>query len=115
MPPGADWLAAPDGAPSIAGAAMRLGLAVALMALAAGAWLWWKRRVKGPERHLEVIDRAFLARGASVALLRVGSKRLLVGVSNDGVRLIRDLGTPAAGDGERGFAEVLAETAGTGD
>ena len=77
----------------------------------AWAWFWWQRRVKGPSRHLEVIDRAFLARGASVALLRVGERRLLVGVSSEGVRLLRDLepGAPASSASSAAFADVLGD------
>jgi flagellar biogenesis protein FliO len=103
-------LSAPDAVPSLWGAFLRLAIGVGLLAAGAAAWLYWHRRVRGTERHVEVMDRAFLARGVSVALLRVGTKRLLVGVSNEGVRLIRDLeqtDLPA-----RRFSDVLAEAAG---
>src|SRR6185295_7627431 len=77
--------------PSLWGAALRLVLAVLLLAAAAGAWLWWQRRLKTGSRHLEILDRAMLGRGVGVALLSVDGRRLLIGVSTEGVRLLRDL------------------------
>ena len=109
MTPAPETLLVGTEAPSLVGAALRMGLALAVLGLAAWGWLYWQRRVKGPKRDLEVLDRAVLARGASVALLRVGGRRLLVGVSGEGVRLIRDL-EPAPGPAEiHSFSEVLTE------
>ena len=99
-----------DATPSLWAAALRL--AVAATVLGVGAWLWlaWRRNTLGPTRQLHVLDRAFLSRGASVALLQVEGRKLLVGISADGVRLIRDMDagveTPAA---EPSFEQVLAE------
>jgi flagellar biogenesis protein FliO len=90
-------------------AGLRLSLAVAVLAVAAGLWLHWQRRSRGATRQLEVLDRAFLARGVSVALLRVGGRRLLVGVSGEGVRLIRDLEAGPTSACGASFVEALAE------
>lgn len=102
-------LAGPDTVPSLWGAALRLGLAVGAMAVTAGAWLLWQRRAaQGTRRQLEVLDRTILARGVSVVLLRAEKERLLVGVSQDGVRLIRRMAdTPAAAANTHPFAEIL--------
>jgi flagellar biogenesis protein FliO len=108
MTPPVDALAAvPVAAPSLVGAALRMAAALALMGAAAWAVLRWHRGARASRRQLEVLDRAVLTRGASVAILRVEGKRLLLGVSADGVRLLRDLdtGLPCAGD----FKAVLAE------
>ena len=96
--------------PSFWGAALRLVLAVGLLALGTWGWLWWQRRARRTSRHLEVLDRALLSRSASVALIRVGEKRLLVGVAADGVRLIDDLGVDGAGDDGSRFVDLLAES-----
>lgn len=95
----------PDVVPSLAGAAIRAALAIALLVAAAVGWIAWQRRARGTARRLEVLDRAFLTRGASVALLRVGERQLLIGVSADGVRLLRDF---ERGEDGRVFAESLA-------
>lgn len=102
MQPVADVLAAPE-APSLAGAAIRMVLALAVVIAAAWVFLKWRQKASAPRRELEVLDRAFLARGASVALLRVGTRRLLVGVSGDGVRLVSKL------DSGESFVAALGE------
>ena len=104
-------LAAPD-IPSLWDAAVRLALAVGLLAAAAWAWLYWQRRGRGSSRQLEVIERSFLTRGVSLALVRVDGRRLLVGVSADGVRLIRDLDRGDAGTAN-GFRDALDAAAST--
>jgi flagellar biogenesis protein FliO len=104
MLPGADALADVE-VPSLAGAALRA--VAALAALGGLAWLAlaWRRRSGRAVRQLEVLDRAHLSRGASIALVRAGEQRLVVGVSADGVRLLAELeGAPA----RSGFAEALA-------
>lgn len=92
MAPPTDALAiAGDAAPGLLGAAVRMVLATAAVALLAWAALRFQRRLKSPNRHLSVVDRAFLSRGVSVALVECDGRRLLLGVSGEGVRLIRDL------------------------
>ncbi len=113
MTPAIDALAAaPDAAPSLVGAALRMAAALALLAAAAWFVLRWHRGARAGRRQIEVLDRAALTRGASVAILRVEGKRLLLGISADGVRLLRDLDpdVPAAAD----FDAVLAEASGQG-
>jgi flagellar biogenesis protein FliO len=108
MTPGIDAIAAaPDAAPSLVGAALRTVGALVLLAGAAWVFLRWHRGLRASRRQMEVLDRAVLTRGASVAILRVEGKRLLLGISADGVRLLRELEPGAAGAGD--FEAVLAE------
>jgi len=99
-----------DAAPSLLWSAVKT--VGTLAGLGAMAWvlLRWQKTGSRSKRHLEVIDRAILGRGSSVALLRVCGKRVLVGVSSEGVRLLRDLdpGTPRP---EVEFSEVLSHAA----
>ena len=93
-----DLAAAPE-APSLASALLRSGALLVLLAAAGYLLLRWQRRLKRGAQELEVLDRTFLARGASLALVRAGGRRLLLGVSADGVRLVSDLGpAPLAPD-----------------
>jgi flagellar biogenesis protein FliO len=103
-------IAAPE-APSLMAAFIRVGLAVLVLALVAGLWFYWNRKVKGPSRHLEVLDRAFLARGACVTLLRVDERRLLVGVSTEGVRLLSRLEDGLETGEQEAFPAVLGRSA----
>ena len=100
-------MAATGSGPSLWVAALRLALAVGLIAVLAWGWLSWQHRARRASRPLQVLDRALLSRGASVALIRVGEKRLLVGVAADGVRLIDDLGADGADDDEPRFVDLL--------
>ncbi len=110
MTPPADAVATvTEAVPSLVGPAIRVGIALALLCAAAWAVLRWHKKVGGPRRQLEVLDRAFLARGASVALVRVGGKRVLLGVSAEGVRLLRDLDPSERALPGLAFTEVLAE------
>ena len=79
-------------APSLLGAGLRLLLFALLFAGAVGGWWWWRRRQREGGRQLEILDRALLSRGASVALLRVADRTLLIGVSPEGVRLLKSFG-----------------------
>lgn len=90
-PPVEALAAAPDVAPSLAGAVLRIVFVVALLAAGAWALLRWQKRLQGPRRQVRLLDRVMLARGASVALVEVAGKRLLLGVTGEGVRLLRDL------------------------
>jgi flagellar biogenesis protein FliO len=95
--------------PSLGWAVLRMVGAIAL--LAAGAWvlLRWRKRAGQGRRSLRVLDRAFLTRGASLALVSVAGKRLLLGISTDGVRLITHLDPGAGGEGADDFDVVLRE------
>jgi len=86
--------------PSLLGPALRMLVALTLLVAAAWALLRWQRHGRRGERDLRVIDRASLARGAGLALVRVEGRRLLLGVSNDGVRLLSDLERPHLPAGE---------------
>ena len=110
MTPGSEALTAlPEAAPSLFWATLRM-LAL-LAAFLGGAWLLlrWQRRTRSGGRQVEVVERAFLARGSSLTLVRVDGRRLLLGVSSEGVRLLRDLD---GGGAEGRFPDVLSEVAG---
>ena len=108
MTPPVDALSAiPDGVPSLFWATVRMVLCLAAIGFAAWAVMRWNRRSRSNGRHLEIVDRTFLARGTSIALVRVEGRRLLLGVSTDGVRLIRDIDTGAARHGGTRFDRVL--------
>lgn len=94
--------------PSLLGSALRMLAAMAL--LGAGAWLLvrWRRAQGSSRRELQVLDRVDVARGASIAVLRAGERRLLVGVSGEGVRLLCDLGERADGSFPAALADAEA-------
>jgi flagellar biogenesis protein FliO len=106
-----DAATSPELIPSLAGAALRMLAAVALLGAAAWALLRWQRRTGGAKRDLRVLDRTFLARGASLAVVSVADRRLLLGISSDGVRLITDLDAAAPAAGVPGFDAVLTDLA----
>jgi flagellar biogenesis protein FliO len=97
------------------GAALRM--LAALVVLGAGAWLLvhWKRGHAAGRRPLAVIDRAALSRGASVVLVGVAGRRLLLGVHPEGVRLLKDLGEGVSPEPASAFDAVLAQIDGRGD
>jgi flagellar biogenesis protein FliO len=107
-------VAAPlDALPSLGWAALRVLGAVGLLGLGAWTLARWSRRVRSEARSLRVLERACLTRGASVALVSVLGRRLLLGVSNDGVRLLSDLGPADAREPAPRFERVLAAAAGS--
>jgi flagellar biogenesis protein FliO len=96
-----------DAAPSLLWSAIKTVGAFAGLGAMAWVLLRWQKVGRRSKRHLEVIDRAILGRGASVALLRVCGKRVLVGISSEGVRLLRDL-DPGSPKPEAAFEDVLS-------
>ncbi|GEM_PF-2740471 len=110
-PPGSDLLTGLDGigdaGPDLLWPTLRMLLFVAFVAVAAWAWFKYQRNARAGARKLQILDRAFLARGTSVALLRVENRRLLLGVSPEGVRLLRDLDRGAGGKEAGRFTDVL--------
>lgn len=97
------------GVTSLLWAVLRMVAAVGLLGAAAWVLLRWKRRAtRGPEA-LNVLDRACLTRGASIALVSVAGRRLLLGVSSDGVRLLSDLEAGAPPDGPADFDLALRD------
>ena len=109
MNPLTDTAGAPDLIPGVVGAAIRIVLILALVG--AGAWvvLRWHGRGRKTRQDLQVLDRAFLARGTSVVLVGVAGKRLLVGASESGVRLLADLGPEQRVPRAREFDKLLTE------
>jgi len=77
--------------PPLAWAVVRMIVALALLGAASWVLLRWKKRSAEGLAALRVLDRACLTRGASLALVSVAGKRLLLGISSDGVRLLSDL------------------------
>lgn len=86
-------------------ASLRMFLAVGGLAVAAWLYLRWKKSATAAGRRLEVLDRVPVGRNAALALVAVDGRRLLVGVSQDGVRLVRDLSEP-----EGAFDAALADS-----
>jgi flagellar biogenesis protein FliO len=111
MQPAADALALTgDAAPSLLWAAIKTAGALAALLTAGFFLLRWQKTGRPSRRHLEILDRAILGRGSSVALLRVCGKRVLVGVSSESVRLLRDL-DPGPPQADADFSEVLSRAA----
>ncbi|MCP3979361.1 MAG: hypothetical protein GY716_08535 [bacterium] len=77
--------------PSLVGVVLRLLGVLALVVGGGWAWMRWRRQAGGTEGGLRVLDRALVSRGASVVLIRVAERRILLGVSPEGVRLITEL------------------------
>lgn len=105
----ADIVPPPD--PSLLGAGLRMLAALALLGAAAWVVLRWRKHNLRNRRDLCVLDRAFLARGAGVALVSVEGRRLLLGVSNDGVRLLTDLERDDPAPADDSFEAVLTGSA----
>ncbi len=70
--------------------AARAGLV--LLGLAGAALLLRRREAAGSPPRLRVLSRAGLARDASVVLVELDGRPLLLGVGRDGVRLLTDPG-----------------------
>jgi flagellar biogenesis protein FliO len=82
----------------------------------------WSQRGNGTSRSgMRVVARVGVARGASVAVVAVGRRHLVVGASEHGVRLLRELDDedvaeldsnerPAEARGDRGSIEMGAGT-----
>lgn len=109
MSPAPDALSAAAGTgPSLLASGLRAAAATAAIVLA----LWLLARYSGRlrrGRRLEVLDRAVLGRAASIALVRVDDSRLLVGVSAEGVRLLRDLDARPTRGAPASFALALED------
>jgi len=71
-------------------AAARAGLL--LLALAGAILLLRQRRDAAPPPRLRVLSRAGLARDASLVLVEVDGRPMLLGVGRDGVRLLAETG-----------------------
>lgn len=110
MTPIPDSIVHAEAIPSLLGATLRVGAAVAL--LVAGAWAFLRWRGRGPQsrREIRVLDRAALTRGAGLAVVAVANRRLLLSVSSDGARLITALDEPDP----RTFDEFLDASADPG-
>lgn len=75
--------------------------AVVVLALGAGAIVIARRGAKAPAApSLAIVAQAPLGRGASVAIVESGGRRLLVGFGEQGVRLVAELDR-AADEGQR--------------
>jgi flagellar protein FliO/FliZ len=68
-----------------------LSLAVVIAIVVVAARLLRRSGIKGPGAGLRVLDRTGLSREASVAVLEVDGRRLVVGVTSHGVSLLTDL------------------------
>jgi flagellar biosynthetic protein FliO len=108
-PPTEALTALPDGAPSLVWATIRMVLVLAGMGAAAWFFLRWHKKSRGPARHMEILERTFFNRNNSVALLRVDGRRLLLGISPEGIRLLRDMDSAASGSDRKKFDRILRE------
>lgn len=45
----------------------------------------------GASKNIRVVDRAFLGRDKSIVIVRIGQKDYLLGVSPEGIRLLKEL------------------------
>jgi flagellar protein FliO/FliZ len=75
-------------------AAIAARAALALVALAVVVFLVRRRAGGAAPVPIAVLARASLGPGLGVALVEAGGRRLLVGWGKEGVRLVRDLGSP---------------------
>ncbi len=64
---------------------------------------WWLRRSNkvGPAAALKVVGRTALTRSSVVALVEAGDRRFLIGASDQGIRLLSEIDTPAAAEAEQ--------------
>ena len=110
MTPLPESITHPEIVPSIVGATLRVG--AALILLLAGAWAFLRWRGRGPQsrREIRVLDRAALTRGTGLAVVAVANRRLLVGFSATGARLIATLDDPDTPTFEE-FLEASSEEA----
>jgi flagellar biogenesis protein FliO len=107
--PGTEAFAVPAAeVPSLVGPALRLGAALAVFLVAAFVFVKWRKRFVSEKRALEVLERVGLSRGASLVLVRAGGERILVGVSPDGVRLLKSLPPSPPDPVAASFAQTLA-------
>lgn len=79
-----------------AGGALRTGLAVLLLGGLAGAALWTKRRRARPSSlsptlGLEVVSKTTLGPRSHLALVRIGSEAVLLGVTEQTITLLRSM------------------------
>jgi flagellar biogenesis protein FliO len=54
-------------------------------------WALWLRRSAEPKRRLHVVETAALGQGRAVAVVRAGSKRLLIGVTGQSIATLAEL------------------------
>jgi flagellar biogenesis protein FliO len=56
-----------------------------------GALALWARRGAAGRRRLDIVETAALGQGRSVAVVRAGSKRLLIGVTGQAIATLAEL------------------------
>lgn len=47
--------------------------------------------IMGASKNIKVVDKAFLGKDKSVAIIRVGGKDYLLGIAPEGIRLLKEL------------------------
>ena len=80
-------------------------LAVALVVGLLGLLALWARRRAPSNRRLDVIETTALGQGRAVAVVRAGSKRLLVGVTGSSITPLAQLDASEWAEGEQTEAE----------
>lgn len=115
--PGTEAVAIPAAEiPSLVGPSLRLAAALALFLVAAFVFVKWRKRFVAESRRLEVLERIAVSRGASLVLVRADEETLPVGVSPEGLRLLRKLPTPPGAPvvARESFAAILEEATADG-
>lgn len=99
-------------APDVLTAGLRVAAMLALLVGGAVIWIVWQRRARmSGRRSLSVVDRLGLGRSASVVLLSVDGRRMLVGISPEGIRMLRVLPEAAPDQADVAEAAEVASTA----
>lgn len=102
-------------APDLLAAGLRMAGMLALLVAGAVAWIVWQRRARrAGRRSLAVVDRLGLGRSTSVVLLSVEGRRMLVGLSPEGIRMLRVLPETAAATEATEATEATDTIAATG-
>jgi flagellar biosynthetic protein FliO len=96
-------------APSPLAAAARMFAVLLLFAICAWVFLRYRNRQRPDSTRIRVLDRAFLNRGVGVTLVSVEGRRLLLGISGEGITLLTDLESHGAAKQAKAFPDLLAE------
>jgi flagellar biogenesis protein FliO len=110
MSPLPEVAADPGAITSLTGSVLRIVGFLLLLGACAWAWIRWQRKGgRTAKRDLQILDQAFFNRNASVAMINAAGRRLLLGISAEGVRLITELEPNEDNDKPARFAPLLRE------
>jgi flagellar biogenesis protein FliO len=91
-----------------------LVLVLVILVLGGIAWYVFKKflprmRYGSSGRKIRIVETSYINPRQSVHLVEVGTRKLLLAGSKEGLQLLRDVTDAFDADGSRDFAEVLAE------